>query len=225
MSQYPSSAHTIQYGSKRIFFKVKIAASPPRSDHSMHTLPVFADAATGYDATVKRRSVVAGIALSLLLHGFLIFGYRSALLPAPAPVPVPNQAMTVWIQAPPRMQEEARQADAVRPQPAPPKNRKQERQPLKTQQADLRQEPAPALDMDAARRTARALANEPDPKLAPGTLAAQLDQHPLYQKSQETRLAREIGSAKRANCKDGVPGGLLAPLLLLMDKKDSGCKW
>jgi len=211
----------------------------------MHTLPVFADAATGYDATVKRRGVVAGIALSLLLHGFLIFGYRSALPPAP----VPNQAMTVWIQAPPRMQEEARQADAVRPQPAPPKNRKQERQPLKTQkaashpapastptqaitlpapreqQADLRQEPAPALDMDAARRTARALANEPDPKLAPGTLAAQLDQHPLYQKSQETRLAREIGSAKRANCKDGVPGGLLAPLLLLMDKKDSGCKW
>ena len=215
----------------------------------MHTLPVFADAATGYDATVKRRSVVAGIALSLLLHGFLIFGYRSALPPAPTPVPVPNQAMTVWIQAPPRMQEEARQADVIRPQPAPPKNRKPERQPLKTQkaashpapasaqtqaitlpapreqQADLRQEPAPALDMDAARRTARAVADEPDPKLAPGTLAAQLDQHPLYQKSQETRLAREIGSAKRANCKDGVPGGLLAPLFLLMDKKDSGCKW
>jgi len=39
------------------------------------------------------------------------------------------------------------------------------------------------------------------------------------------RLARGIGAARRAHCKDGVPGGLLAPLYLMMDKKDSGCKW
>jgi hypothetical protein len=38
-------------------------------------------------------------------------------------------------------------------------------------------------------------------------------------------MARAISSAKRRDCKDGLPGGLLGPLLLLMDKKDSGCKW
>jgi hypothetical protein len=36
---------------------------------------------------------------------------------------------------------------------------------------------------------------------------------------------RAIGRAKRRDCKDGIPGGLLAPLILLLDKKDSGCKW
>ena len=38
-------------------------------------------------------------------------------------------------------------------------------------------------------------------------------------------LAKAISKAKRRNCKDGVPGGLLAPLFLAMDKKDHGCKW
>lgn len=210
----------------------------------MHTMPAFADG-MGYDvAARRRRGVVAGIALSLLLHGLLIFGYRSAVRPAPAP----NQALTVWIQAPPpRIEDEAQKPDVLAPapraKPLPAKTRKPPvraaSQPAQTSPqaitlpapprdaaADLRPaEPAPRLDMDAARRTARAVADEPDPRRAPGTLAAQLDQHPLYEKPEETRLAREIGAAKRANCKDGVPGGLLAPLLLLMDKKDSGCKW
>ena len=39
------------------------------------------------------------------------------------------------------------------------------------------------------------------------------------------KSARAIAGAKRRDCKDGIPGGLLAPLILLMDKKDSGCKW
>jgi len=214
----------------------------------MHTMPAFADG-IGYDvAARRRRGVVAGIALSLLLHGLLIFGYRSAS--RPAPLPLPNQAMTVWIQAPPpRIREEVRKPDVVPPPPRAKPLPSHIRKPLEKAAspaarastpaqaitlpapspdpaADLRPaEPAPHLDMDAARRTARAVADEPDPKRAPGTLAAQLDQHPLYEKPQETKLAREIGAAKRANCKDGVPGGLLAPLFLLMDKKDSGCKW
>ena len=34
-----------------------------------------------------------------------------------------------------------------------------------------------------------------------------------------------IDDGKRADCKEGIPGGLLAPLYLLLKKKDSGCEW
>lgn len=80
---------------------------------------------------------------------------------------------------------------------------------------------APRFDPEAARSMARGLANAPDPAKA-GTALAQLTPEPL---ETETRAARAISKAKRRDCKDGIPGGLLAPLLLMMDKKDSGCKW
>ncbi|QJE00065.1 hypothetical protein HH212_08510 [Massilia forsythiae] len=79
----------------------------------------------------------------------------------------------------------------------------------------------PRFDLEAARATARKLAGEPDPSRA-GTALERLPQKPL---ETESRLARGIAGARRADCKDGVPGGLLAPLYLMMDKKDSGCKW
>ena len=68
---------------------------------------------------------------------------------------------------------------------------------------------------------ARSLASEPDPAKA-GTAVAQLPPKALETQS---KAARAIRSAKRRDCKDGIPGGLLAPLILMMDKKDSGCKW
>ena len=79
----------------------------------------------------------------------------------------------------------------------------------------------PRFDLEAARTAARSLANIRDPARE-GTAVAQFPEKPL---ETETRAARAIGAAKRRNCKDGVPGGLLAPLLMLADKKDSGCKW
>ncbi len=80
--------------------------------------------------------------------------------------------------------------------------------------------PRPGFDIEAARKMARTLATRPDPARA-ATAVGQIPAQPI---ADETPLARHIGQAKRGDCKDGVPGGLLAPLLLLMDKKDSGCK-
>jgi hypothetical protein len=85
-------------------------------------------------------------------------------------------------------------------------------------------EPAPAaprFDLAAARGMARKLANAPDPDKA-GTALERLPPPPLQT---ENKFERAIKGAKRADCKDGVPGGLFAPLFLAMDKKDSGCKW
>lgn len=79
----------------------------------------------------------------------------------------------------------------------------------------------PKFDMNAAKQTARQLASQT--KLGrEGTAVAQFPDPPL---ETESKFAKAISKAKRRNCKDGIPGGLLAPLYLMMDKKDSGCKW
>lgn len=76
-------------------------------------------------------------------------------------------------------------------------------------------EPGPAqpFDREAAKAAARDIAGE----LGPAQVA--------LRETREEKLARKIQNAARPNCKDGIPGGLLAPLYLMMDKKDSGCKW
>jgi hypothetical protein len=87
--------------------------------------------------------------------------------------------------------------------------------------------PAPTrhFDVDAARSMARGMATklltEPDPDKV-GTALERLPKPPLQT---ESKFERAIKQAKRPDCKDGVPGGLLAPIFLAMDKKDSGCKW
>lgn len=81
------------------------------------------------------------------------------------------------------------------------------------------------FDMDAALKTARKVANEPDPARA-NLPVAQLDKKPLYPESHESQLSRDIANGKRPDCRtSGAGAGILAPLLWLTDKKDSGCKW
>lgn len=79
----------------------------------------------------------------------------------------------------------------------------------------------PQFDMNTAKQTARQLAGQT--KLGrEGHANAQFPDPPL---ETESKLGKAISRAKRRNCKDGIPGGLLAPLFLAMDKKDHGCKW
>ena len=184
--------------------------------------------------------LAAGVGLSLLVHGALLFGWRHSQLPRPAdtaaprtiavwlrpapPAPRPIEAPTV-AQAAPKAPP-ARQARAARP-PAPSTEviaMPQAEREAGPDSFTVRQAPAdaaPRFDPDAAKKFARQIANDPDPARAE-TAVGQIPPKPL---ETETKAARAIASAKRRDCKDGVPGGLLAPLFLLMDKKDSGCKW
>ena len=78
------------------------------------------------------------------------------------------------------------------------------------------------FDMEAARKTARKMAGERDPSKV-GTAVGQIPDKPLQT---ETQLARDIAQGKRGDCRTAYAGaGLLAPVLMLLDKKDSGCKW
>ena len=190
------------------------------------------------------RRIAAGIAVSLAVHALVLTIQRRDVqrevvqeprpiavrlrppppppaprveeAPAPAPIrPAPRPPRRAQPSAP-------RPVIAVDPAPAP-----SQPDPFTVQQApEGASEPAsapetPRFDPEAARKMARSLANIRDPAKE-GTAIGQFPDKPL---ETETRAARAIGAAKRRDCKDGVPGGLLAPLLMLADKKDSGCKW
>ena len=188
--------------------------------------------------------VAAGVAISLAMHALLLSSYRQprpAAPPAPATEPLtvrlqaapetPPVAEPVQPQAQPSTQPEVRAKPAPRlrpsrriiavPPPAAPsaeEHLKVETQPAAPPAGTAA---APRFNLDAARSVAREVANAPDPAKV-GTALERLPPPPLQT---ETKLERAIKGAKRPDCKDGVPGGLLAPIYLMMDKKDSGCKW
>ncbi len=188
------------------------------------------------DAGRMQRRIGAGIALSLAVHALVLNLQRIEarrdveaaprsiavrLRPPPPPAPRVEQAPAPPVKPVPRA---ARRAPPKAPQPViavDPAPTPAAPDPFTVQQAPAPEPAAPRFDVDAARKMARSLANIRDPAKE-GTAIGQFPEKPL---ETETRAARAIGAAKRRHCKDGVPGGLLAPLLLLADKKDSGCKW
>jgi hypothetical protein len=183
------------------------------------------------------RRFLAGVGVSVALHVMLVFGYRG-IKPVPLPAepaqPTPI-AVRILPPRPPRVEATPQPRAAPAPARSAPKSTPKpvidvpatpqgEAAPdtFSVQQAG---EPAPGeapqFSMDAAKQTARQLAHQT--KLGrEGTAVAQFPDPPL---ETESKFAKAISKAKRRDCKDGVPGGLLAPLFLLMDKKDSGCKW
>jgi hypothetical protein len=197
-----------------------------------------------------RRSIALGIAVSLLLHGALITLWRHVQPPVLPDTAPGVESIAVWIRPldakpppPPvevikpkreakpvskpklaaaRETPVAASAPAASPQaitvvPASPAT--------PTASADtFRQETpeTPKFDMEAARKTARKMAGERDPSKV-GTAVGQIPDKPLQT---ETQLARDIAQGKRGDCRSAYAGaGLLAPVLMLLDKKDSGCKW
>jgi len=186
--------------------------------------------------------IAAGIALSLAVHALLLVIYRQPTTTLPA---APPERLTVRLRAvppPPAPPVAIKPAETPAPVPRAQKPVRKPRPviavaPDKKQstkdtyavepapQAPPPPAPAPHFDLDAARSLARGmatkLANEPDPD----KVGTALERLPKPQLQTESKFERAIKAAKRPDCKDGVPGGLLAPIFLAMDKKDSGCKW
>lgn len=207
----------------------------------------------GFSSAALRRPyrLGAGVAVSLALHVALLVAWRQHQLAGPAP---DNEAVSrtvaVWLRPAPPPPEpepaptpEARLARAkpvektprtasstARRKPASaseliaiPDPSPGEAEPSDVFSVEPSKEPAGGkrFDRAAALRVARDMAGAPDPAGA-GTAVGQIPRKPY---ATETKMARAIAGAKRRDCKDGIPGGLLAPLILLLDKKDSGCKW
>lgn len=231
----------------------------------------------------KNRTLLPGIAVSLLLHAGLI-----ALLAAPSrPGPQPDtRRMMVWLtpravppapakpaaaapviapvsgpviasarRPPPVTPERARQPDATAPNAAteqrpamtvvpaaPPATAPAPASGHATAQAGATADPslpadpfAPAaapvqgkFDVNAAMKSARKLATAKSTKDDPPV--AQIYDKPLYGPPSDTPLGSAVGRTARADCKSVASGaGILAlvilPVMILTDKKDSGCKW
>ena len=194
-----------------------------------------------------RRSIALGIAVSLLLHGALITLWRHvqptvqmdtaprvesiavwirplAAKPPPPPVevvkpkreakPVSKPKLATARETPAVATAPAASPQAITAVPASPAT--------PTASTDTFTQEPPKFDMEAARKTARKMAGERDPSKV-GTAVGQIPDKPLQT---ETQLARDIAQGKRGDCRTAYAGaGLLAPVLMLLDKKDSGCKW
>ena len=186
------------------------------------------------------RRIVIGVAVSIAVHALFLLAYRNTTFRTMEIAPAEPTVLSVMI-APPAPPPPPPEPEIARPaapapsapaaprttRPAPlraviavPESSSVEPDPFAVQQEEPA-EPAPKFDMNAARETARANAHLRDPSKE-GTALAQFPEPALQT---ESKLARGIREAKRPDCKDGIPGGLLAPIYLLMEKKDSGCKW
>lgn len=184
------------------------------------------------------RRIVIGIAVSLAVHALFLLAYRNTefrtmdngpteptsieVTLAPPPPPPPDPPVARATPSAPSAPVAPRPNRPAQPKAviAVPQHPSAEPAPFVVEQEET-PEPAPRFDMDTARAMARANANMRDPAKE-GTALAQFPEPPLQT---ESKLARGIAAAKRPDCKDGIPGGLLAPVYLLMKKKDTGCKW
>ena len=197
----------------------------------------------------NRRGIALGIAVSLLLHGALITLWRHVQPTVPQDTAPRVESIAVWIRPlaakppppPPPVEvikpkreakpvskpklATARETPAAATAPAASPQAITVVPATPTASADtFRQETpeTPKFDMEAARKTARKMAGERDPSKV-GTAVGQIPDKPLQT---ETQLARDIAQGKRGDCRTAYAGaGLLAPVLMLLDKKDSGCKW
>ena len=195
----------------------------------------------------QRRSIALGIAVSLLLHGALITLWRHVQPSVPPDTAPRVESIAVWIR-PLAAKPPPPPVDIVKPKREPkpiskPKLATTRETPAAATapapgpqaitvvpaspatpaaSADTFTQETPKFDMEAARKTARKMAGERDPSRV-GTAVGQIPDKPLQT---ETQLARDIAQGKRGDCRSAYAGaGLLAPVLMLLDKKDSGCKW
>ena len=190
---------------------------------------------------LSTKRVIIGVALSMLAHVVLLTAWRPAPQPAIAPQPVATP-IVLRLQPP-----AAPAAVAEAPAPAPasiPATRSKPTAPrrviavapkapapgapavvVEAQPVDA---PAPApkkFDLEAARSTARVVGVQDAPNADDAPLGRLKKQQLEDQFQPESKAARAISAAKRGDCKDGLPGGLLAPLIMLTQKAGTGCKW
>lgn len=192
-----------------------------------------------------RRGLVAGLAISLLLHIAVLVLMRAPTTPPAAPDARRwTQPLAVHLLPPPPPRASATPSVPVRKDPprreraiartvAPPRRDATERtaitvvpsRPADTAPPPATAEGTPAFDPDAARAAARAMANDLHPP-ATNWAAEKLNQGKEWKETKDQRLGRAVANSARPDCKTAYAGaGLLAPLLMLADKKDSGCKF
>lgn len=199
-----------------------------------------------YPERPRRGGLVAGIAVSILVHALLLSVLRAPSAPPAQPderrwtqpltiriVPLPRPPEPVARAEPPTQRAKP---DKPASRPAPVRTAPERARPDTAAPSEMvvvpaaPAEPAPAesaprFDPDAARAAARAMAKDLDVPSG-NWVAEKLKKEKERQETEDERLGRNIAGAARPDCKTAYAGaGLLAPLIMLMDKKGSGCKF
>lgn len=200
-----------------------------------------------YPSRPRRGKLVAGIAVSILLHALLLATLRTPSAPySPPDERRWSQPLTIRIVPPPRPPEPSIPTEPPKPvsakvdrpasRPAPIRTKPERTAPDTTARPEMTVVPAeprepapsenaPAFDPDAARAAARAMAKDLDTPTG-NWVGEKLRKEKELQETRDAKLGRNIAGAARPDCKTAYAGaGLLAPLIMLMDKKDSGCKF
>jgi hypothetical protein len=185
--------------------------------------------------------VLIGVALSMVAHVALLFAWRPAPQPyiAPPPAPLVLHLQTPAPPAPAPVVAAAPPPPATRPAASPKAPRRviavapkpsAAAEPAVVVEAQPVETPAPSplpkkFDLDAARSTARIVGTHDAPNADDAPLARLKKQQEENAIRTESKAAQAISAAKRGDCKDGLPGGLLAPLIMMTQKAGTGCKW
>ncbi len=190
-----------------------------------------------YPGGRRRPGLAAGLAVSVLLHALLLAVWRTPSAPPARPDDARRwtEPLTVRLLPPPRPIAEPRQQQPVReraaraPAPAVVAVRPaREPAPITVTPApptEPEPDTPPRFDRDAARSAARGMAND---LAMPGTnwAAEKLNEGKEWQETRDEKLGGQVARAARSDCRTAYAGaGLFAPLIMLMDKKDSGCKF
>ena len=188
---------------------------------------------------VASTRVLIGVVLSIIAHVVILYLGRPTPQPAmapplvPAPIvlrlqpPAPAELPTPVVAAEPAARSKPataprapRRVIAVAPKPAA------SAAPEVVVEAQPAETPAPKkFDLDAARATARIVGVQDAPNADDAPLGRLKKQQQANEIRSESKAAQAISAAKRGDCKDGLPGGLLAPLIMLTQKAGTGCKW
>ncbi len=192
---------------------------------------------------LKQLNAAAGIALSLALHGMLAAWLWNRMLPAyvadhraprvlevrlapplqPAPPPAVAQQPPLEARTRTVLRTALRTPKPIALQAAAPSSTTQSEPATPT--ASNQPAAEKHLDLAAVHASIGAIVAEVDREKR-DTPVGQLQAKPLYAPESETKLGRDIARGARGDCKDlGNQFGLLAPLAMLMDRKNSGCKW
>ena len=183
------------------------------------------------------KRVLIGVALSILAHAAFVFSSRPTpqpyiAPPAPAPIVLHLQPPApVVAAAPPPPLPATRSPSAAAPR-APrrviavaPKPAAAAEPAVVVEAQPVEAPPLKKFDLEAARSTARVVGLQDAPNADDAPLARLKKQEQANQIRSESKASQAISAAKRGDCKDGLPGGLLAPLILLTQKAGTGCKW
>ncbi|TWI61853.1 hypothetical protein IP91_04452 [Pseudoduganella lurida] len=194
-----------------------------------------------------RPRLVAGLAVSLLLHAVLLLLLRAPSAPPPSDerrwaqpltvLLVPPKVVPEPIRAPEpkaepkprRVQASARPAPeadtpATRPAPAPITVTQEEATAAAAPAPTPAQE-EPRFDQEAARKSARGMYDAVKPPVT-NWAAEKLNKDKEWKETKFERFGKAVANSAREDCKTAhASAGLLAPLFMLADKKDSGCKF